>query len=445
MFTGILVSVSGYWVFHLTAAGQLWVHGVAYMPWIMMLMEELLNRRPQIDRGYLIRFFALIFFFFLLINSGYFWLQIAPMIIAGRTISEFIFTRRPQLSEQFKRLGGVLLCGLFAILLSWPRLGAVYEFQLLKFPRLGDHINHMQVIGDTVYLFKTILRSFFDRGYITVPHGEGMLGPGYFEITNFIGLSSVIAVLIGLTSFGRLLKSRLFVGLLFACLVQTCLTRSTHAGDFLRIIAPVYKQITHYWRGSAIWIFTMVVLVACGYEKMLNHPKKTFNICAVVLMLLTLGEIFFTYRTRLDITTNSPLTKIFQEENPPPKPLTEHYAPCVLSNIYGYGHAVTPHLLVNLSEPLYNSPVAGYYNALDVRKIFGPQGNNAYFFDHDWPLWPQCDSAEFNRYINYQQVVELPFRLRFMNDVSGVAWILFLVLWIMVFRMRRVNLSVEKN
>ena len=405
MFTGLLVSVCGYWVFHLTTAGQLWAHGVAYMPWVMMVMEDLLQMRPQRTPQYLTRILGLIFLFFLLINSGYFWLQIAPMIIAGR---------------------------FFALLLSWPRIGAVYEFQLLKFPRLGDHINHMQVIGDTVYLFKTIFRSFFDASYITVPHGGAMLGPGFFEITNFIGPASIIAVVIGLTSLGRLMKSKLFVGLLFASFVQICLTRSTHAGDLLRMIAPVYKQITHYWRGSAILVFVMSVLVGIGYEKLLNASRKGLNIFAVILMLVTLGEIFTTYRYRFNLTTNPPLAALFKEENPPSKPMTEHCAPCNLSNIFGYGHLVPTHLLIDLSKSFYYSPVPGYYNVLDVRKLFGSSGNNAFYFTHDWPLWPKADSAEFERYINYHQVIEIPRGLRLMNYLSALTWVAYFVVCIFV-------------
>ena len=48
IYTGILVSISGYWVCHLVDGGHVWAHGLAYTPFIMILIEDLLQIPPPV-------------------------------------------------------------------------------------------------------------------------------------------------------------------------------------------------------------------------------------------------------------------------------------------------------------------------------------------------------------------------------------------------------------
>jgi hypothetical protein len=128
LFAALLVTVSGYWVYHLTLGGHIWGHGLAYTPWIMVGIEELLKQQPSRKRPYLILWMSLAGLFFLLINSGYYWLQVAFPLIAYRFLVEFILSGK-QRFHQTQRMGIILLAGVVAILLSLIRLGGIYEFQ----------------------------------------------------------------------------------------------------------------------------------------------------------------------------------------------------------------------------------------------------------------------------------------------------------------------------
>ncbi len=432
LFSSLLISLSGYWVLHMTQAGQIWAHGLAYMPWVMVFIEEMLLAQPQLSFSYLKRPLILIFLFFLLLNSGYYCLLIAPFMIAGRLIAEFILSKSGK-AQRFQRMIFIILCGLFSILLSWPRLGGVYEFQLLKFPRLGNEIGHLQVIGDTLYLLKMLFRSFFDGRIIVESQNSSYLG-SFFEYSNFIGMLSLGALMVGVISIKRLMTLRPFVGLLLAALVQLALVRTTHAGDLLRYILPVYKQVTSYWRGSGILLFFLIVILACGYEKMFQQQRKFVHGLAILLMAGTLAELYMAYRPWLNVDPEPPVSQIFKDTNPVPKPMTRHYAPCILGNLYG--QRFPPQLSINPVVSVYECKDPNFYNMHDSRRLASSQADGAYYMKHPWPLWPKTDTADFQKFINFKQVIPLPLRLKIMLWVSSIAWFIYGVCFLFVTKLR---------
>ena len=442
LFTGILVSVSGYWVYNMTQSGHAWSHGLAYTPWVMVFIEELLQQKPRKEHSYLLRVWALIAFFFLLINSGYYWLQVAVPMIGARLLTELLAADYEK-KEKIKRLGMVIAAGVFALVLSWPRLGGVYEFQFRKFPREGGAVGYMQVMGDTVGVLKTIFISLFDKKIIIDAVGNPCLG-FFWDYTMFIGILALPVFLLGLTRAGKFLKSKAFIALFLASVFQFAMTRTTHAVDLVRFFVPIYTQISWYWRGSAILVFFACVFVAMGYEILFKKNHKVLLWGGFLLMVLNLGEMGYTHLKQMDFSMNPPLRDIFKEYRPLAKPLTINSSPCMIGGIFGYGNECPIQNRAGGGEPacgLGNSVYAGgdaeHYNMNDVRRLASPEADHAFYMKHDWPLWPKKDKEEFERFINYKQVIQLPMRLRIMNIVSGLAWLGYLAAFGLVLRLRK--------
>lgn len=429
LFVALLVAVSGYWVCFMVVSSHLWSHGLAYTPWIMLLIESLLAMPPRWERAYLGRVAALAFLFFLLINSGYYWLQVAVPLIVARVLVE-LFVSGKNILRQSGRLTVIGSIFIFAVLLSWPRLGGIYEFQITKFPRMGGELPHFQVIAGKQWK-RLLVKSFFNPALITEQFHSEFLGP-FYEFNNFIGTASVVAIAFGLFRIFSVFRTKAGWALFAAGWFQAMLTQRGEIADFIRTIAPIYKQITWYWRGQIIMVLFLCLLIAFGYETMLKSRFKALQTLAVVLMVLTFGQIGMTYNRALNFKS-TPLVELARDPDAPPKPFESHYTKCMLSNIYGYGDDFPAELAYIPNTSVYESKVENCYNMHDVRRLAGPEANGGRFLKERWPLWPKADTAEFTRFINYQQVVAVPLRLRIMNYISALAWVLYLGFVVRVF------------
>ena len=67
-------------------------------------------------------------------------------------------------------------------------------------------------------------------------------------------------------------------------------------------------------------------------------------------------------------------------------------------------------------------------NMVDIRVLFGAAGKGGYFKDHTWPLWPASDREELAKFLNFKQIMPIPFRLQIINSVSAFLWIVYLTL-----------------
>lgn len=443
IFTACLLALSGYWVFHLSNEGtQLCVHTMAYVPWAMFFIERLFQSTQSKDN--LKYVLGLVLALFLLINSGYYWLQYFPFIVMGRMMVEFISPQKDRKNVTLV-IGLIGLCGLWAILLSWPRLGGIYEYQLQNFPRRGDGIvAHMGVVGDTGRLLKALWLSFFDGPMLMRGQGDDSIG-GIWEYSNFIGITSLIPILIGLTRIKELMKSKLFWALVVAVIVQLMLIRTTHAADFLRMICPIYKQITHYWRGSPSLLFFLGIFMAAGYSALLGSKKKWAVVLGFLLLLATCTEIYIVYNARLDTTINAanpPFTAIMQEPNLPLAVSTQQFATCELCHLYGYEvyGTIPKELSFDVKKDVYALQEGGkYYNMHDIRRLFAPEVPKGYYMYHSWPLWPVNDDVTtLEKFLQYRQVLPLPFYLKFFNYVSMVLWGIYAIVvgWV-IFKRRK--------
>ena len=430
LFSGLLVAFSGYWIFDMSM--HPWAHGLAYTPWVLICIEELLIRPFKKEKVYALIFGCLVGSLFLLINSGYYWLQVAAPMIAFRLIIELLASGKKWLI-QTQRLGILAAAGALAMLLSWPRLGGIYEFQLKKFPRMGGEVGHIQIIEDPVTWFWTLLRSLFD-GNIIAKQIHNLWLIFMWDYTLFIGIFAVIPLIIGMFRAGYLLKSRMFIALVLAVLFQCAMTHTQFMPDFVRHVCPLYKQVTWYWRGFGILLLFIAILVALGYETFLENSRKWMVVLGFSLMLLNLAEICYFNFQVIDFKPDPPLNTIARNLIPLSKPFDQlNYAPYCLGYIFGYGNERPPQLSV-VSGSIYDQPQQGYYNMHDVRRLGSKEADGGYFMKHQWPLWPRKDSAEFNRFINYKQVVPLPMELRILNKVSLMAWIVYLIMMLLLLR-----------
>ncbi len=435
LFTGLIVSISGYWVFHLTNDGtQLHVQSFAYLPWILVHMEKLFIRAFKWDRACLKTGLWLTLCLLLLGNGGYFWLQYFPYIFLGRLAAEMISPHDGR-AEALKKIGLILFCFIFAIILSWPHLGGVLEFEASKFLRNGTgYIPHYGVIGNFKALFQALFSSFFDEKHVIKGTGNGAIG-GIWEFSNFIGTVALVPVVIGLFQFKKLLKSRIFWTFVFASLVQLAFVRTTHAADLLREVFPFFKSLTHYWRGSATLVLFASIWMAMGYEVFFQGRSKVLVFLGLFLMVFHLTEIYHVYQYRLNMSIdplhNPSLRDIGKEYKHVPAVCEQQYAPCELCHLFGYEYwgRVPEALSFDPAKSVYDSGQEGYYNMHDIKVLFSKKADHGYFMKHKWPLWPKTDKADFEKFIRYRQVFPIPLHLRIMNIISMGCWVVYACLW----------------
>lgn len=442
-FIGLLSVFSGYWLINVTTGGHIWAHGYAYTPWVMLLIEILLKKKPSWNRGYMIPVWGLVLFFCLLINSGYYWLQVAVPMIVFRFIAEVLMTKGQQREDQIKRIGIIAVIGLAAILLSWPRLGGIYEFQIKKFPRFkGNGIDSWPLINNTWDLAQHYWLSFFNpdtiRGAIKNYHLNV-----YWDYCNYMGMLSLIPLGLGLLKIKEFIKSRAIMGIAMACIFQFGLIRTMYVSDMQRFFFPLYNQLTWNWRGSGIQVFFLLLLIACGYEIILKRKGRIFSYLALGLMILTLSDLTLINLTQTDFSVQPKFREIL-ESSPKPlsRPLEVNNIKCNVGNLFGYHKAYPKNISifgasVHGSSPVYLperfSLASQFYNMHDVRRLAGPEANNSYYMKHPWPLWPKEDSEQFEKFINYKQVIPLPPYLKILNRISFVAWLFYLILGVRLF------------
>ncbi len=429
---GALTVFSGSWAYHMSMGG-LWMQGVAYIPWIMILTEKILELPVKYNKSYGLTLLGLIGLFFLIINSGYIWIQVFLPVFVFRLIVECISSWKTP-NALFVKMSIIIGLGAIAILLSLFRLGAVYEYQMLNFPRAGGGVApHYQIIGNTRYLIEMLVQSFFNANIVVTKAGHGMLG-FMQDYTNFIGLAAIPALLIGIFRSKDLWKNKIFLALVLAAIGHLLFIRTTHVADLVRMIFPVLKSITWHWRGNIVLVFVLCVFIAKGYEFLFKSKHHFIKVLAVLLMLTNMFEIAYAGRNYFTWPL-FPAVKEFTQELPQPAtPLKEHYTSCALGCIFGYGNEYPKEISIKSSwtggGDVSQEAALGYYNMHDVRKMFGAEGKGGYYLSNSWPLWPKTDAQEFDRYIHFKQVVPVSMRLKVMIFISAFAWLAYLLCWL---------------
>ena len=426
LFAAVLISFSGYWILKTIGGAQDILYGSALAPWIMVVIEKLLSEQPKTRSTYLGLFVVLTGLFVLLVNSVY-WLWIVLPLLVARVIIEVLCLRRRRERSVLTGFGVMLLSSVLAVLLSAPALAGVYEYSMQAFPRNAEHF---QVIGDTRFLFEMLVRSFFDSRIVVENLHDGALGSRN-EYANFIGVISLPLMAAGLFRLKNLLRSRAFRGLVVAAIFQVLLVRTTHVADLARMVLPVLSSLTWYWRGSINLLLLYVVVVAAGAEFLLSKRQRVLTLACFTMMALNLGELGLVYN-RADILSLE-------------KP--DFFANTINSEEY-FSQPVSPHSMntgwqmwcwdtLTCYQSEFNHSLAkggpvflqdGSINMVDIRVLFGAAGKGGYFKDHTWPLWPASDREELEKFLNFKQIMPIPFRLQMINSVSAILWIGYLTL-----------------
>jgi len=433
LFSGFLLVFSGYWVCHMVWGGHsIWAHGLAYLPWIMIILEEIWKDPIALDRKYWAKVFGLTFLFFLLINSGYYWLQVAVPVIGARMLLAVMACFKLK-DGSWVKLTVIVMAFAGGVLLSLPRLGGIYEFQIKKFPRLGGEAGAMQVIGDNITWVKMTFRSFFDPNIIM--HREIIPNMAFpWDYSNYVGMGSLILLFLGATQLKKIWSKAIFISLGLAVIFQCAMTRTTHAQDLVRAVFPIYKQITWYWRGSAIVLLLMAVCIAYGCQWLLTNSKRYLVFLGWVLMLMIYSDILWVHLTQTPLVLNPPINQMVVRNNPPPVPLQGQYAGCQLGCIFGYGNEHPPQ--VSFKGGKFDDPSdTVFFNAHDVRRLAMKEADGGYYLKHSWPLWPKKDAESFQKFINYHQVVPIPESLVIMNAIGSGFWCFFILLGIIIWKL----------
>lgn len=402
------------------------LYGSALAPWILVVIENLLSEQPKTRNRYLGLFVVLTGLFVLLVNSVY-WLWIVLPLLVARVIIEVLCLQRTRARSVLTGFGVMLLSSVVAVLLSAPALAGVYEYSMQAFPR---NAQHFQVIGDTRWLLRMLVRSFFDSRIVVENLPDGALGSRN-EYSNFIGLISLPLMAAGLFRIKPLLRSRAFGGLVVAAVFQLLLVRTTHVADLARMVLPVLNSLTWYWRGSINLLLPYVTVVAAGVELLLTSRHRVFTLVCISLMMLNLGELGWVYNRAGLLSLEKPdfFANTMNSE--------EYFAKPVLPHSSNTGWQMWCwDTLTGYQSEFYNSlahggPVFqedGTINMVDIRVLFGAAGKGGYFKDHPWPLWPAGDREELLRFLNYKQIMPVPLHLQVINSLSAVLWAFYLAL-----------------
>ena len=426
LFAAVLISFSGYWILKTIGGHQDVLYGSALAPWILVVIENLLSEEPKKRSRYLGLFLVLTGLFVLLVNSVY-WLWIVLPLLVARAVIELMYFRKSQARLVLTGFGVMFLSSVLAVSLSAPALAGVFEYSMQAFPR---NAGHFQVIGDWRWLLEMLARSFLDSGIISEFRPDAMLG-GAWEYSNFIGVMSLPLLALGLFRLKSLFQYRAFGGLVAAAIFQVLLVRTTHVADLARMVLPVLNSLTWYWRGSINLLLLYVVVVAAGADLILSSRMRGLGLVCVSLMILNLGELGWVYSSAGRLAVEKPdlfantinSEKYFSQPVSPHSTNTEWQMWC-WDTLTGYHHEFDHSMAEGGPVFLHD----GSINMIDIRVLFGAAGKGGYFKDHTWPLWPASDREELEKFLNFKQIMPIPFRLQIINNVSAILWIGYLTL-----------------
>ena len=286
---GWMLPLCGYWLGH--GQGHIAILGISILPWLMV---EVISQISAARSEYRLwspvwwrRVLAYAIMFFLLINSGHFWplpgvFLLGPVLVA----SSWNSFRKSGFLSSMHALLAISVGAILSLSMSSIRFAAIFTFAAQAFPR---GVGIFGVIGDTKVLLISMLRSFFDFTVITGHEHSGMLG-GSNEWTAYMGLLSLPLSLIGIA--GSKPKEKWFYCLLAASLLQFILTRTSHFGELIRTLVPPLREISWFYRGIIVHVFTASFFIALGVDKLSRMTR--LPIAAMIFSLLV-ADFFVVY------------------------------------------------------------------------------------------------------------------------------------------------------
>ena len=306
--------------------------------------------------------------------------------------------------------------------MSSLRFAAIFTFAVQAFPR---GVGIFGVIGDTKILVITMLRSFFDFTVITGHEHSGMLG-GHWEWTAYMGLLSLPLILIGIVCAKP--KEKWFYCLLVSSILQLILTRTSHFGELFRTFVPALKEISWFYRGIIVHVFTASFFVALGVQRLTRMTRWPIASIIFFLLILDFSVVYIISGTWSPVTEPVvQLTKMesaYAYDDPNPAFFDDRRVACY-NPILGYT-AGSFHSQVG-NGSILNENILGFYNINDVRALFSPQGRTGIYRTEPWPLWPVADRKVLDDFLMFKQVNELPPMFFWIRIVCITGWIGFVL------------------
>ena len=423
---GWLLPLCGYWVAH-GSAGHIAILGISTLPWLMVEAISL-STADYSD----IRLFSLLWWtrvvhhaamLFLLINSGHFWplpalFLLGPIFVA----SGWKIFRERGLRELVLAISPLVFGGILSLAMSALRFAAIFTFAVQAFPR---GVGMYGVIGDTRYLMVTMLRSLFDFTVITSHEHSGMLG-GFWEWSAYMGLLSLPLGLVGIVSAKP--KAKWFYCLLAASVFQFVLTRTTHFGELIRTLVPALREISWFYRGIIVHVFTASFFVALGVDRLSRVTRLPIAAIVFCLLICDFAIVYIFSGTWSPV--KEPTVKLISMER-----VIAHEGPN--QAIFGYNRVGCYNPILGYKRENYHSQAVnglilkentrGFYNINDVRALFSPQGRTGIYRTEPWPLWPVADRKVLDDFLMFRQVNALPPMFFWIRIVCITGWIGFVL------------------
>ena len=423
---GLLVVCSGFIVLR-SKFGHIGALGIWILPWLMVEAISLSTADYSDIRLFspvwwsrVVRHAAMVF---ILINSGHFWplpalFLLGPIFVA----SGWKIFRERGLREFVLAISPVFFGAILSLAMSTLRFAAMFTFAVQAFPR---GVGMFGVIGDTRYLMVTMLRSLFDFTVITSHEHSGLLG-GFWEWSAYMGLLSLPLSLMGIV--GTKPKTKWFYCLLAASILQFIITRTTHFGELIRTLVPALSEISWFYRGIIVHVFTASFFVALGVDRLSRVTRLPIAAIVFCLLICDFAIVYIVSGTWSPV--KEPTVKLISMER-----VIAHEGPN--QAIFGYNRVGCYNPILGYGGGSYHSQVVnglileentkGFYNMNDVRALFSPQGRTGIYRSEPWPLWPVADRKVLDEFLMFKQVNELPPIFFWIRIACITGWVGFAV------------------
>ena len=421
---GWILPLCGYWLGH---SMHIAILGISFLPWLMVeaISQSTAagsDNRP-LSPAWWRRVVTSAAMIFLRLNSGHFWplpglFLLGPVLVAS---GWNVFWKNGSRGFMFA-LSSFSLGAVLALAMSSLRFAAIFTFAVQAFPR---GVGIFGVIGDTKILVITMLRSFFDFTVITGHEHSGMLG-GHWEWTAYMGLLSLPLILIGIVCAKP--KEKWFYCLLVSSILQLILTRTSHFGELFRTFVPALKEISWFYRGIIVHVFTASFFVALGVQRLTRMTRWPIASIIFSLLILDFSIIYIVSGIWSPVNVQNaqfiPREQVIAHAGPNQAIFDYNRVGCY-NPILGYTGASYHSQVVN--DFILKENTSGFYNINDVRALFSPQGRTGIYRTEPWPLWPVADRKVLDDFLMFKQVNALPPMFFWIRIVCITGWIGFVL------------------
>lgn len=407
----LVVSFSGAWMIRIKT-GHFSYDCVAFTPWLMGYLDELISRRRSIDFRQAIRAVAVLtLILFATLNSGHFWLQVTVPIGIGWIVAELLPFGEKRVAGNVKKTFVILaVSGVFAILLSLGRIVSIKHFYSDPFSRRVDLYG---VIQSTSYVIETILRALFDPTVLTLKKGAWHVG-SHIEGTAYLGITTLPFFLLGFVTLKRHLKSRAFLTLVIACAIAFIFFRTPHITNFLRQLFPQLAGVTHMFRGVVVFAFIAGALIVAGAGWVFDRwPKFRWAMALYALLVFVdLGYVYSTlgfykkpHQEWVDFNYSIPerITELVPSDDLRVLAEGKSELKCSDTTLCGYeNESCKGHTFAGPYQAIENE----MFNQNDIYTLFGEFGSDGKYKVNNWLRWPLDRREELDRFMAFKQVFQ---------------------------------------